>query len=993
MSDDMDEIWSLFADDGGQAIEAMETALQALRGNAQPADPGHVAALFRAVHTFKGNARVLGLAVIESRAHLAEDLIGLVRDRGAPLDTEMVDLLFLAMDTLGAMLESVERDRADADPAASEHLMRRLQDKFDRTEAILDGRTPENAAPPPAAEPEPIPPAEAETPAKPQTSAALPATARPEPVSGLLADEGYRTIFGGMVQDCSRAIEARLADPDAPDPGSAVAGLAHAAGQLGLTDWRVPLDRYLSLKGAEVDDMAELMLALSVLSARDLERASQTSGVLARLVPHVETLLDIERAGPAEGAADQESLERAISACLGVLDAEHYPRAADAAVAVARGGYAALSETLPEFLTELVAIERVEGAPATSLRSLLERISAARIIDTLARVVECLRAFRAGKVDDGTFSQLQSAMLGVFHACQSHRLESPARLTMSLLDLFARTHATGRADPILTRIAQTYVDAMERIFAVIDRGEVPDMARIDDLLGEAESAGFTAAGLVGARTIERRLGLPESFHRVLSPESVRTAMQALEAGKHFFVVRADINDDDTLAEAFMEWLTGQTAITNVTVIDGERTLFDFLLAGTNDDSALATQLAALDGGRGRLVLLHTLADAGSAEETTPETQPDPLPEVGLSLGLVEAIGEVSAAQATVHHLMIEVSQADIGNRLARALRGEGLDPALVSRVVSDVWQPFEERLQRAVHAEALVNSQLMELQETAVAHRTRPAGSILRPLGLMVQAGARRRGGQVAYSFAGDDLMLDASLLETLRDLLRAVLALRFEGASALPRAVHISLASRQEDVAVTLDETGCPPLDPAVLAPFEAEVRRRGGILRNLAKPGEGARMLLSLPRSMVVLEGMVIAVGSIRYVVPIESVSHVVQIPAEAVLSVSAGDGQRMIRLRGDDLATMAVLPGGAHSDPAQSRDVFLIVRSRDTHLAVPVDALLGQQLVLLRPLQGVLAGHRHLSGVALLAGGEVGMVLSMSALADFARTPAGAPIRQAG
>ena len=76
---EMDEIWALFADDGSQSLDAMEECLMALQSGEDDPAP-HIAALFRAVHTFKGNSRVLGLGVVESRAHVAEDLIGLVRD-------------------------------------------------------------------------------------------------------------------------------------------------------------------------------------------------------------------------------------------------------------------------------------------------------------------------------------------------------------------------------------------------------------------------------------------------------------------------------------------------------------------------------------------------------------------------------------------------------------------------------------------------------------------------------------------------------------------------------------------------------------------------------------------------------------------------------------------------------------------------------------------------------------------------------------------------
>ncbi|MEC8796130.1 MAG: Hpt domain-containing protein, partial [Pseudomonadota bacterium] len=116
MSDEMDEIWALFADDGGQSLDAMEEALLALQ-DGEGDQTEHVSALFRAVHTFKGNSRVLGLAVVESRAHLAEDLIGLVRDDGVPLDEGILEVLLYAGDVLRNMLEETAANRADVDPA------------------------------------------------------------------------------------------------------------------------------------------------------------------------------------------------------------------------------------------------------------------------------------------------------------------------------------------------------------------------------------------------------------------------------------------------------------------------------------------------------------------------------------------------------------------------------------------------------------------------------------------------------------------------------------------------------------------------------------------------------------------------------------------------------------------------------------------------------------------------------------------------------------
>ena len=165
MSDEMDEIWALYADDGAQALDAMEIALDALGAGPAAATDPNVAAFFRAVHTFKGNSRVLGLAVVESRAHYAEDLIGLVRDQGVPWDAEIRDILLMAADTLRVMLEETAATRADVDPVASEPLMARLKDKIARctgaSGAPASMATPEPSTAPdptPAVTPDPAPP-------------------------------------------------------------------------------------------------------------------------------------------------------------------------------------------------------------------------------------------------------------------------------------------------------------------------------------------------------------------------------------------------------------------------------------------------------------------------------------------------------------------------------------------------------------------------------------------------------------------------------------------------------------------------------------------------------------------------------------------------------------------------------------------------------------------------------------------------------------------
>lgn len=132
MIDDMEEIWVLYADDGAQALDTAEEALAAIASGGGGVMAEGVASLFRAVHTFKGNARVLGLRNAEKRAHVTEDLIGLVRDQGAPWDDEMAQILVLAMDRLRSILEQTASQRSDIDDSFGADLMQAVLDKIEK---------------------------------------------------------------------------------------------------------------------------------------------------------------------------------------------------------------------------------------------------------------------------------------------------------------------------------------------------------------------------------------------------------------------------------------------------------------------------------------------------------------------------------------------------------------------------------------------------------------------------------------------------------------------------------------------------------------------------------------------------------------------------------------------------------------------------------------------------------------------------------------------
>jgi two-component system, chemotaxis family, sensor kinase CheA len=1080
MSAEMDEIWALFVDDGTQAMDAMETALLELdpQSGDTAAQGPHIAALFRAVHTFKGNSRVLGLGVVESRAHLAEDLIGLIRDEGVPLDAEIHALLLETGDRLRDMLEVTAATHADVDPAATEDLVARLRDKIARCTSPAAGQPQPAAEDAPAAADAPdaedpaaaadAPAGMAATPASPDDGAAAsadpairdaapsaadpapadPTAADPAPTTGqdsgarpdapaaadspadphpapaapamrLADDPTYRRIFDDMVADALTRLQAS-ADPAVAS--RVVTDLAHAATQLGLDDWSAMLASHAT----GPTDSAALIAALTAMPgagatqppprgpASASDSPDQPPCFLSRLQDPLAIIARIGIALSTGEALDTPRLTEAAGLVRSAADAEGYVRVSAAAAALPQAtDPATYRRSELRLYEELAAVEDLLGEGTTDLgvspATLRANWCADHVFDTLDELDRTLERLRRGEALDQGQRDLERLVRLVHHACRHYGLNMASQLAMSLLDLFGRGHAHGEApDAILMRIARGFIDTLELVFDALREGEAPDTERLEQLFREASEVGFTGAGVMTATAVERKLGLPAEFHRVLSPESTRAAAAALAEGAHFHILRADVNDDNTLAEALFDFIGSGAiqAITNVTVFEGQKTIFDFLIATTLNDMALAEAMASMDPGGKRLILLRHLVpldddhapDAAAGDDTS-EAQPDTLPGLDLSAGMLERIGEIAAGQAMVHGMLGDLVETDLGESIESVLRLHGQDPRQARLALRALADRTMDRLRDLAQLETQLLGHMAELQQSTSELRSRPVETVLRPLVAMVATQSRSRGGAASMTTSGAEMQLDIALLDTLKRILRPLVLSRLGDGKGAPRRLHLAVNRSDDQLSITLDDDTLRSDDPAALDSVTAELTRAGGNLRRVRLPGGGERLHLSLPMNLVVLEGMVVGAGGTRYVLPVDAIRTILQPDPAALLTVAVGGGQKMLRLSDDEVIAVRPLPtalhaagaamgaqtGTAAAAPHQSK-VHVVLGRAGQSVAIPVDDLVGQQLVLLRPLRGLMARLRNISGVALLSGGDVGMVLSPRALCDGCDTGPG-------
>ncbi len=161
------------------------------------------------------------------------------------------------------------------------------------------------------------------------------------------------------------------------------------------------------------------------------------------------------------------------------------------------------------------------------------------------------------------------------------------------------------------------------------------------------------------------------------------------------------------------------------------------------------------------------------------------------------------------------------------------------------------------------------------------------------------------------------------------------------------------------------------------AMVDRVGGSVAVESEPGRGTCIRLSLPLSMAVTRVMIVEVGGQMLGVPIESVVETVRVPADGIHRIK---GRETVVLR-DRLVPLCrlgrVLALGRETADGRDEEAVLVVQVGGNELGLVVDRFHEGVDIILKPLEGILAGFRLYAGTALLGDGRVLLVLNLREL----------------
>jgi chemosensory pili system protein ChpA (sensor histidine kinase/response regulator) len=122
---DKSGIIEFFLIEAGEHLQNLNKGLLSLEKD--PSDTGMIDELFRAAHTLKGSAAMMGFQGVSDVAHKSEDMLGMFRAGSIPICKETLNFLFDSVDAVKLMVDGVAANQPE-DPLVVDAIARAYKD-------------------------------------------------------------------------------------------------------------------------------------------------------------------------------------------------------------------------------------------------------------------------------------------------------------------------------------------------------------------------------------------------------------------------------------------------------------------------------------------------------------------------------------------------------------------------------------------------------------------------------------------------------------------------------------------------------------------------------------------------------------------------------------------------------------------------------------------------------------------------------------------------
>lgn len=157
------------------------------------------------------------------------------------------------------------------------------------------------------------------------------------------------------------------------------------------------------------------------------------------------------------------------------------------------------------------------------------------------------------------------------------------------------------------------------------------------------------------------------------------------------------------------------------------------------------------------------------------------------------------------------------------------------------------------------------------------------------------------------------------------------------------------------------------------------GGSLEIESTPGEGSTMLLKIPLTLAIIDGIVMQVGKTTFVVETGDVKEFINVKQSAV--VQKPSGEEFVMIRGEGYPLIRLGKWYEMEDCCEKiEDGMIVMLEIDKKkVCLFVDELLGKQEIVVKPIPDYIKKVQGLSGCTQLGDGSIALILDSAGLLE--------------
>ena len=145
-------------------------------------------------------------------------------------------------------------------------------------------------------------------------------------------------------------------------------------------------------------------------------------------------------------------------------------------------------------------------------------------------------------------------------------------------------------------------------------------------------------------------------------------------------------------------------------------------------------------------------------------------------------------------------------------------------------------------------------------------------------------------------------------------------------------------------------------------------------SESGKGSTVTIRLPLTLAIIEGFGVGIGADTYVLPLHAVSECIEMP---VSERTHDHPQGVINLRGEPLPYIRLRSWFELASPRPNRENIVVVEIDGAKAGLAVDSLQGSRQTVIKPLGDQFKDLPGISGSAIMGNGRVALILDVAAL----------------